>query len=68
MEDNVIMKPLREQFQININPFIPKTTFLYPFKTSENRKVFWCFQGQRKGALGTNGLSTLEVINVHILN
>ena len=45
MEDNVIMKPLREQFQINIKPFIPKATFLYPFKTSENRKVFWCFQG-----------------------
>ena len=40
MEDNVIMKPLQEQFQININPFVPKATFLYPLKTSENHKVF----------------------------
>ena len=40
MEDNVIMKPLREQFQINSNPFASKATFLYPLKTSEKRKVF----------------------------
>ena len=39
MEDNVIMKPLWEQFQININLFVPKATFLYHLKT-ENRKVF----------------------------
>ena len=27
------------------NPFIPNALFLYPLKTSENGKVFWCFQG-----------------------
>ena len=40
MEENVIMKPWREQFQININLLVSKATFLYPLKTSENRKVF----------------------------
>ena len=27
-----------------LNPFVPNTPFLYPLKTSENRKVFRCFQ------------------------
>ena len=27
-----------------------------PLKTTENHKIFGCFQGQRKGALGTNRL------------
>ena len=40
MEDIVIMKPLWKQLQINVNPFVPKATFLYLLKTSENRKVF----------------------------
>ena len=31
-----------------INPFVPNATFLYPLKTLENRKVFWCFQGVEK--------------------
>ena len=39
-----------------INPFVPNAHFLYPMKTSENRKVFWRFQGVEKGALGMNGL------------
>ena len=25
-----------------INPFVPNASFLYPLKTSENRKFFWC--------------------------
>ena len=40
MEDNVIMKPLQKQFQININPFVRKAPFFYLLKTSEIRKVF----------------------------
>ena len=36
----------------NINPFVPNALFLYPLKTSENRKVFWCFQGVEKGCIG----------------
>ena len=27
------------------NPLQPGVAFLYPLKTSENLKVFWCFQG-----------------------
>ena len=38
------------------NPFVPNAPFLYPLKTSENRKVFWCFHGVEKGTLETNGL------------
>ena len=34
------------------NPFFPKAPFFYPLKTSENRKVFWCFQGVEKGCIG----------------
>ena len=35
-----------------INIFVPNAPFLYPLKTSENRKVFWCFQGLEKGCIG----------------
>ena len=35
-----------------INPFVPNAPFLYPLKTSENCKVFWCFQGVEKGCIG----------------
>ena len=45
-----------------INPFVSNALFLYLLNTSENRKVFWCFQGYRKGALETNG-SKAEYIN-----
>ena len=31
-----------------INPFVPYAPFLYTLKTSENRKVFWCFQRVEK--------------------
>ena len=34
---------------LKVNPFVPNVPFLYPLKTSENRKV-------ETGALGTNGL------------
>ena len=40
------------------NPFVPNVPFLYPLKASENCKVFWCFQGVEKGALGTNTLKS----------
>ena len=39
--------------------------FLYPLKTSENLKVF-CFQRQRKGALGTNGLINQKFFSEHV--
>ena len=34
------------------NLFVPDTPFLYPLKTSENLKVFWYFQGVKKGCIG----------------
>ena len=34
-----------------LDPFVPNTPFLYPLKTSENRKVFRCFQGAEKGCI-----------------
>ena len=34
-----------------LNPFIPNALFLYPLKTSENLKIFWCFQGVEKGCI-----------------
>ena len=35
-----------------IKPFVPNAPFLYPLKSSENRKVFRCFQGAEKGCIG----------------
>ena len=40
-----------------LNPFVPNAPFLYPLKSSENLTIFWCVQGYRKGALGTNRLT-----------
>ena len=37
--------------EILFNPFFPNATFFYPLKTSENRKVFQCFQGVEKGCI-----------------
>ena len=43
------------------NSLQPGVAFQYPLKTSENLKVFWCFQGYRKATPGCNGL--IELIN-----
>ena len=32
----------------SIIPFFPNALFLYPLKTSKDRKVFWCFQGDKE--------------------
>ena len=49
-----IFRPFR--INIPLNPFVLNAPFLYPLKTSENRNVFWYFQGVKKGCIGTNGL------------
>ena len=43
-----------ERIQIKhiLNPFVPNVPVLCPLKTSENRKVFSCFQGVEKGCIG----------------
>ena len=33
------------QYHPLVNPFVRNAPFLYPLKTSENCKLFWCFQG-----------------------
>ena len=43
-------------WRAKLNPFVPKAPFLYPLKTSKNLRFSDVFRGQRKGALGTNGL------------
>ena len=40
-----------------LNPFVPNAPFLYPLKTSESHKVFWCFQGVEKGCIGKEGVN-----------
>ena len=44
-----------QYFSSQINPFVPNAPFLYPLKTSENLRVFWCFDVFRvleKGCIG----------------
>ena len=42
---NDLIDRLEDGFDIQINPFVPNAPFLYPLKTSENRKV-------EKGCIG----------------
>ena len=50
------------------NPFFPNAPFLYPLKT-ENRKVFWSFQGVEKSCIGNEWInSELKVLNNCILD
>ena len=43
---------------LDINRFVPNVPFLYSLKTSENYKVFWCFQGVEKGWIGNEWVYT----------
>ena len=49
----------RFTFKDHINPFVPYPPFLYPLKTSENRKVFWYFQGVEKRYIGNEWVNIL---------
>ena len=54
------------QFRINfwkstLNPFVPNASFLYPLNTSENRKVFWCFQVVEKGCIGNEWVNVMTI-------
>ena len=42
-----------------LNPFVPNAPFFYSLKTSENPKVFWCFQGVEKGCIGNEWLNKM---------
>ena len=45
------------------HPLVPNAPFLYPLKTSENRKVFWCFQGVEKGYIGNKWVNSTSRSN-----
>ena len=51
----------------DINPFVPSAPFLYPLKTSEKRKVFWCFQGVEKGYIGKKWVKWANINNNDLL-
>ena len=36
----------------DFNRFVSNAPFLYSLKTSQNRKIFWCFQGLEKECIG----------------
>ena len=46
---------------IYINPFVPNAPFLYPLKISENRKVFWYFQGVEEGCIWSKRVNILHL-------
>ena len=58
MLDGIEIKTVRlAQIGQNINPFVPNASSFYSLKT-ENHKIYSdLFRWQRKGALGTNGLT-----------
>ena len=45
------------------NSFSFLVHFLYTLKSSENRKVFWCFQGVEKCGIGNEWVSNgLDIV------
>ena len=50
----------KEQLRKCPNPFVPNASFLYPLETSENRKIFWCFQGVEKGYIGNKWIKVVD--------
>ena len=51
-----------DQIEAYVNPFAPSASLLYPLKTSENRKVFWCFQVVKKGCIGNKWVNIVYVM------
>ena len=43
-----------------LNPFVANAPFLYPLKSWENRKVFWCLQGVEKGCIESKWINWSE--------
>ena len=50
----------------DLNPCVPIVLFLYPPKTSENRKVFWCFQGVEKGCIANEWVKVMKLLERHL--
>ena len=43
------------------SPFVSNTPFPQPLKTSENRAVFQCFQGVKKGCIATEWVKYISI-------
>ena len=50
--NNYLHKVFFSIYKLKFNPFVLNAPFLCTLKTSENRKVFWCFQAAEKGCIG----------------
>ena len=53
---NWMMSVIRKTnyYFVHRNPYAPNAPFLYPLKTSENLKIFCCFQGVEKRCIRNN--------------
>ena len=49
-----------------VNHFFPNALFIYPLKTLENCKVFWCFPGIEKGCIGKKWINEFLSIKHNI--
>ena len=49
-----------------LNQFVPNAPFLYPLKTSKNRKAFKYFQGEEKGCIGNEWVKRMQWENTRI--
>ena len=52
---------LNDEFQFN--PFDTNAPLLYPLKTSENQKIFWCFREKEKGCIGNEWVKESYIKN-----
>ena len=50
------------------NPFLSNIPFIYPLKTSENKRFSDVFRGYKKGTLETNGLMFFIVGKAFVIN
>ena len=57
---SLIFNDNRKHPHFLFNPFVPNAPFLYPLKTSGNRKVLRCFQGVEKGYTGNKWANLLN--------
>ena len=58
---NIICREISSKDLTRLNSFVPNAPFLYPLKTSEKWKVFYCFQGVEKWCIGK------KWVNFHVL-
>ena len=62
----VILDNFENFIHNQFNPFVPNAPFLYLLKISENRAIFWCFQGVEKGCVGNECIKKEQFRNLKI--